>query len=88
MNESNDNLERIRKIGEESARRLMSEKGVNGTRIFEISSKIREVMDTANYKELSFLHGMLDAALSVLPHVYQQAKENESEQNDDLTKDA
>jgi hypothetical protein len=83
-----DNTERLRRIGEESARRLMAEKGIDGTRIFDISSKIREVMDTADSKELAFLHGMLDAALSVLPHVYQQAKENESGQNDDLTKDA
>lgn len=77
--------EHMRKYGEEKAREHMQELGVDPTRIFEVSDKIRDIMDTGNANEIGFLQAMLDAALTVIPFAYGKAKENEKghDDNDD-----
>lgn len=72
-----DDYSYMRKVGEDKARQSMEENGVDPKRIFEVSALIRTIMDTGGSNEIGFLHGALDAALTVIPHAFELARQKE-----------
>ena len=66
-----DDFGRIRQHSEAELQRLLTEKNLDGTRIMDVSSKIRTILDTGTAEEIAFLQAMLDAVAMVLPHFYE-----------------
>lgn len=80
-----DDFEKVRKFGEDEAKRAMDQEGVDGTRIFDVANRIREILDTGTTKEIAFLQAMLEGSITMIPFVYEQTKaeEKRNEHNKD-----